>query len=40
MNEHTRDSLLRIATEGPPVMDFHFQKAVQIWAKKKNRRIS
>lgn len=40
MNEHTLDSLLRIATEGPPVKDFPIQKAVQLWAQKKNRRIS
>ena len=39
MNEHTLDSLLRIATEGPPVKDFPLQKAVQLWAQKKNRRI-
>ena len=40
MNEHTLDSLLRIATEGPPVKDFPVQKAVQLWAHKKNRRMS
>ena len=40
VNEHTLDSLLRIATEGPPVKDFPVKKAVQLWAQKKNRRIS
>ena len=39
MNEHTLDSLLTLATEGPPVKDFPLQKVVQLWAQKKNRRI-
>ena len=30
--KHTLDSLLRIATEGPPVKDFPLQKATQLWA--------
>ena len=40
MNEKTLDSLLRIATEGPPVKDFQVTEAVKLWASKKNRRLS
>ena len=40
MNEHTLDSLLRIAIEGPPVKEFPAQTTVKLWAQIKNRRIS
>ena len=40
MNEKTLDSLLHIVVEGPAVCYFPVNKAVQLWAKKKNRRLS
>ena len=39
MNENTLNSLLRIAIEGPPISNFPFTDAVQLWATKKNRRL-
>ena len=35
----TLDSLLRVVIEGPPLESFPVAEAVQLWAKKKNRRI-
>ena len=41
MNENTLDALLRIEIEGPAdVHDFPVGKVVELWSKKKNRRIS
>ena len=40
MLEKTLDSLLRIAIEGPKLEEFDAKRAVDIWAKKKKRRIS
>ena len=41
MNEKTLDALLRIEIEGSAeVHDFPVRKAVELWSKKKNRRIS
>ena len=34
-----RNSLLRIAIEGPPVGEFPVTEAVKLWATKKNRRM-
>ena len=38
--EKSLDSLLRIAIEGPPVEEFPVRDAVDLWSKKKNRRLS
>jgi len=38
--ESTLDSLLRIAIEGPPPEDYPLSEAVELWARKKNRRLS
>ena len=40
MNEKTLEALLRIEIEGPDVQDFPIGQAVELWSKKKNRRIS
>ena len=38
--ESTLDCLLRIAIEGPSPEDYPFSEAVELWARKKNRRLS
>jgi len=38
--ETTLDSLLRIAIEGPLPEDYPLSEAVELWARKKNRRLS
>ena len=40
MKEKTLNSLLRIILEGPDLKDFPFEEAIELWAKKKKRRIS
>ena len=40
LQEKSLDSLLRIAIEGPPVEEFPIREAVDLWGKKKNRRLS
>ena len=40
MCEQTLDALLRIVTEGPCLEDYPISEAVNLWAKKKNRRLS
>ena len=38
--ESTLDCLLRIAIEGPSPEDYPFSEAVELWASKKNRKLS
>ena len=39
MNEKTLDALLRTVIEGPPLQEFPLTEAIELWAKKKNRRL-
>lgn len=39
MKEQTLDSIMRIVIEGPTLKEFPFEDAVQLWAKKKKRRV-
>ena len=36
----TLDNLMRISIEGPPLSDFNFEKAADIWGGMRNRRLS
>ena len=38
MSENTLDCLMRISLEGPPLEKFPYERAVKLWASKKNRR--
>ena len=39
MKTSTLDSLIRISMEGPPLPQFNFERAADIWATQRNRRL-
>ena len=39
MKMSTLDSLIRISMEGPPLPQFNFERAADIWATQRNRRL-
>lgn len=40
MKESTLENILRIQREGPPLEEFDFNKAIEVWGSKKKRRIT
>ena len=40
MKEITLDNLMMIATEGPPIEHFNFEKAAAFWDSQKKRKIT
>jgi len=40
LKTHTLDCLMRISIKGPPLSDFNFEKAADIWNGMRNRRLS
>ena len=40
LKSSTLDHLMRISIEGPPLSDFNFERAADIWGGMRNRRLS